>query len=324
MQVGSLDGLPDLWKATYDLVAQVPEGKVTTYGEVAKALGDIVASRFVGLAMSRNGDIVRVPCRRVVQSDGYVGGYTGGGPEKKVRLLRKEGIEISDWNVVDLGHVLFKDFKTTYPLRKLRRLQTSLKNRLTLDEYKGRIAQISGMDVAYKDEHAYAAMVTFDFESGEETERVVVEGDAKFPYIPTYLAFRELPIVRPLMKHVDTTTILMYDGNGILHPERFGITSQVGVVFDVPAIGVAKKLLCGTVSARSLGRAREVVHDGHVLGFAVVGNANSNPVFVSPGHKVSPEQARDIAVRFLRHRVPEPTRMAHLVAENARTRTNHK
>ena len=324
MRSESLEGIPDLWKATYDLVAQVPEGKVTTYGEVAKALGDIVASRFVGLAMSRNDDIVRVPCRRVVQSDGYVGGYTGGGPEKKVRLLRKEGMDISDWKVVNLGQVLFKDFKTIYPLKKLRRLQTSLKNHLTLDEFKGRIGQVAGMDVAYKGEHAYAAMVTFDYESGEETDRIVVEGDAKFPYIPTYLAFREMPIIRPLMKHVDPTTVLMYDGNGILHPEGFGITSQVGVVFNVPTVGVAKKLLCGTVSGRSSGRARVVVQDGRVLGYVVVGETNSNPVYVSAGHKVSSEQARDIAVRFLKHRVPEPTRVAHLVAESARFRTNHK
>lgn len=323
MSIESWRDLPDLWKATYDLVAQVPEGKVTTYGEVAKALGDIVASRFVGLAMSRNDDIVRVPCRRVVQSDGYVGGYTGGGPEKKVRLLRKEGIEISDRNVVNLGEFLFKDFRTTYPLKKLRRLQKSLKNRLSLDEFKGGFEQVAGMDVAYRDEHAYAAMVTFDFNSGKEIDRIVVEGEAKFPYIPTYLAFREMPIVGPLMKHMGPSTVLMYDGNGILHPEGFGITSQVGVVFDIPTIGVAKKLLCGTVTGPSSGHAREVAQDGRVLGYAVVGEANSNPVYVSPGHKISLEQARDIAVRFLRQRVPEPTRVAHLAAESARVGTNH-
>ena len=83
MRGTALEGIPDLWEATYDLVSQVPEGRVTTYGQVATALGDIVASRFVGLAMSRNDDTVRVPCRRVVRSDGRLGGYTGGGPERK-------------------------------------------------------------------------------------------------------------------------------------------------------------------------------------------------------------------------------------------------
>jgi deoxyribonuclease V len=324
MRSKPLEGVPNLWKATYDLVAQVPEGKVTTYGEVAKALGDIVASRFVGLAMSKNDDIVRVPCRRVIRSDGFVGGYTGGGPERKIKLLRKEGIEISDWSVVNLERVLFKDFKTTHPLKKLRRQQTSMKNRLILDEFKGRIRRVAGMDVAYKDEHAYAAMVTFDYESGEETDRTIVEGDAKFPYIPTYLAFREMPIVGSLMKQMDLATVLMYDGNGILHPEGFGIASQIGVAFNAPTVGVAKKLLCGTVAGRSSSFAKAVVQDGRIVGYAVVGRANRNPVYVSAGHKVSSEQARDLAVRFLEHRVPEPTRVAHMVAEGARLRTNHK
>ena len=130
MRVASVDDLPDLWKETYDLVAQVPEGRVTTYGEVAKALGDIVASRFVGLAMSRNEAIERVPCRRVVQSDGYVGGYTGGGPGKKIELLRGEGIELLESRIVNLDKVLFSDFKSNYPLRKLRKKQIDLKRHL--------------------------------------------------------------------------------------------------------------------------------------------------------------------------------------------------
>ena len=324
MRSESLGDLPDLWKATYDLVAQVPEGMVTTYGEVAKALGDIVASRFVGLAMSKNDDIDRVPCRRVVQTDGYVGGYTGGGPAKKIRLLKEEGIQILHEKVVNLEQIIFKDFETTLPLRELRRRQTSLKRHLKLGELKGRLARVAGIDVAYEGEHAHAAMVTFDYESGEEVDRIVIEGDAKFPYVPTYLAFREIPIIRPLMKHLDASTVLMYDGNGILHPEGFGITSQIGVVFNVPTVGVAKKLLCGTVSAPSSGRARKIVHGDQNIGYAIVGNANRNPVYVSAGHLVTSEQARDIALRFLKHRVPEPTRVAHIAAEDARLRTNHK
>jgi deoxyribonuclease V len=324
MRSESLEDLPDLWKATYDLVAQVPKGRVTTYGEVAKALGDVVASRFVGLAMSKNDDIVRVPCRRVVQTDGYVGGYTGGGPPKKIKLLKDEGIQILHEKVINLEDVLFKDFKTTSPLKRLRKRQMSLKNHLKLNEFKGRVGRVAGIDVAYTGEHAYAALVTFDYATGEEVDRIVIEGDAKFPYIPTYLAFREIPIIRPLMMHLDSSTVLMFDGNGILHPEGFGITSQIGVVFDVPTVGVAKKLLCGTVSAPRSSRAREIIVGGQKVGYAIVGKANRNPVYVSPGHMVSSEQARDISTRFLKHRVPEPTRVAHLVAEGARIRTNHK
>jgi deoxyribonuclease V len=324
MRLSSCNDLPNLWKETYDLVAQVPKGRVTTYGEVAKALGDIAASRFVGLAMSRNEDIVRVPCRRVVQSSGFVGGYTGGGPEKKIQLLRKEGIEFSGSKVADLDKILFSDFETKYPLRKLRRTQTDLKRRLMLTEFKGKIKSVAGIDVAYEGDHAYAALVKFDFDSKKETARHVVEGKVMFPYVPTYLAFREMPVIEPLIDIVDDETVLMYDGNGVLHPEGFGITSQVGVVFDVPTIGVAKKLLCGEMSRCSSKGAIKVMLNGRLAGYSLCGGQSERPVYVSAGHRVSQDQAKAIAVRFLTHRVPEPTRVAHIVAESARHGTNHK
>jgi len=324
MRSASIDDLPDLWKETYDLVAQVQEGQVTTYGEVAKALGDIVASRFVGLAMSRNEDIERVPCRRVVQSDGYVGGYTGGGPEKKIELLRGEGVEISGPRVVNLDKILFSDFKANYPLRRLRKKQVDLRRHISLKEHRGAIKSVAGVDVAYSDEHAWSALVEFDFVSGKEVARHVVKGTAKFPYVPTYLAFREIPLIEPLVNLVDDQAVLMYDGNGILHPEMFGITSQVGVVFDIPTIGVAKKLLCGEISLNRSEGVSKITFKGKLVGHALFGERSGKPVYVSAGHKVSPEQAKNIAVRLLKHRVPEPTRVAHIAAEAARRGTSHK
>ena len=324
MKEGVIGKLPDLWKETYDIVAQVPLGKLTTYGAVAEALGDIIASRFVGLAMSRNDDIVRVPCRRVVQSDGKIGGYTGGGPEKKIRLLRGEGIEISGSRIVGLERYMFRDFETSHPLRTLRKKQMLLKKHLSLNPIRSIPSRVAGIDVAYSNDHAYAAMVTFDYESGDELDRVVVEGDAKFPYVPSYLAFREIPVIAPLLRHVARSTIVMCDGNGILHPEGFGIASQVGVVFGLPSVGVAKKLLCGKVARTPNVRISEVRVGRRVVGHALQGQRRVNPVYVSAGHGLSPKQARMIASRFLKHRVPEPTRVAHIVAEAARKGTSHK
>lgn len=320
----SVENLPDMLQETYDLVAQVPRGRVTTYGEVARALGDVVASRYVGLAMSMNDDIVRVPCRRVVQSDGLVGGYTGGGPRKKIRLLREEGIGIVGEKIVDLEKVLFKDFVSNYPLRDLRRRQRRLKRQLSVERLGRRMDRIAGIDVAYEGDHAFAAMVVFDLESGKETERIVIEGEASFPYVPTYLAFREIPVVAPLMRFVDNRTVIMYDGNGILHPEGFGIASQVGVVFDVPTIGVAKKLLCGSLATRGPGLSRQVRLGGKIVGHALPGVRGGKPVYVSAGHRLSSKDALMISARFRVHRVPEPTRRAHIVAEAARHGKNNK
>ena len=320
----SVRNLPDMLKETYDLVAQVPRGMVTTYGEVAKALGDIVASRYVGLAMSMNDDIVRVPCRRVIQSDGSIGGYTGGGPKKKIRLLRDEGINIQGMKVVDFEDILFKDFESDHPLRDLRDRQRKMKRKLVTSHSRQEFERVAGVDVAYIDDRAFAAMVVFDLETGVEIGRHVVRGDATFPYIPTYLAFREIPTVAPLMEMIDDRTVVMYDGNGILHPEGFGIASHVGVSFDIPTIGVAKRLLCGEVSHVRREGFQKVELKGKVMGFALSAKDSGNPVYVSIGHKLSFPQVKAITAKFSQYRVPEPTRQAHLAAEAARQGTNNK
>jgi methylated-DNA-[protein]-cysteine S-methyltransferase len=79
----------------YDLLQRVPAGKVSTYGDLAKALGNPLASRQVGRILGRNPNPIKVPCHRVVMSDGQVGGYFYGS-ERKKELLEKEGISFTD------------------------------------------------------------------------------------------------------------------------------------------------------------------------------------------------------------------------------------
>lgn len=319
-----LGPIPDLWKATYDIVAQVPFGRVTTYGHVARALGDVVASRFVGLAMSMNDDIVRVPCRRVVHSDGALGGYTGGGPAKKASLLRAEGIGVVRGHVRNLEDLLFTDFKSDQPLRRLRRRQKKLRSRVRVPKAMVDVRHVVGVDVAYSGERAFPAVAIFDHPEGRMVDSIVVEGSAAFPYVPTYLAFRELPIVASLVKDLPDGSVLMYDGNGLLHPEGMGIATHAGVVFGLPTIGVAKSLLCGSRSP-SAGAGPSSIRVGRrVVGYELMEGRSSRPVYVSVGHGISPAQALDIARSYAVYRVPEPTRRAHMLAQAARREASHK
>ena len=84
----------------YQLLLQIPEGKTTTYGDLATALGNPSASRLIGRILGRNPNPVTVPCHRVVKSDGSLGGYNGG-IDRKIELLKKEGISISNKTTVD-------------------------------------------------------------------------------------------------------------------------------------------------------------------------------------------------------------------------------
>ena len=90
----------------YELLKLIPEGKVTTYSEIAKAL-NTKAWRAVGSAMAKNANLFVVPCHRVVRSDGSIGQYALGA-DKKAALLLSEGIELANGKVKQLDKVMYR------------------------------------------------------------------------------------------------------------------------------------------------------------------------------------------------------------------------
>jgi methylated-DNA-[protein]-cysteine S-methyltransferase len=96
-----------VWK----LMERIPKGRVTTYGEIARKL-DTKAYRAVGNACRKNPYAPRVPCHRVVRSDGSIGGFggktSGKSVEDKTRMLRNEDVEVKDGKIVNFEKVLFR------------------------------------------------------------------------------------------------------------------------------------------------------------------------------------------------------------------------
>ena len=95
----------------YDIIAQIPEGKVTTYGDIARALGHPRASRVIGRILNKNPNPILTPCHRVIKSNGNIGGYAFGKARKK-ELLKKEGLSFIGDSTTQLG-------KYRFPLHKL-------------------------------------------------------------------------------------------------------------------------------------------------------------------------------------------------------------
>ena len=98
--------ISDFQARCYEVLLQVPRGKVTTYREIARALGT-TASRAVGTAMARNRNLRVIPCHRVVRSNGEIGEYALGRDEK-TRLLREEGITVRNGRIADLNRYLHR------------------------------------------------------------------------------------------------------------------------------------------------------------------------------------------------------------------------
>lgn len=106
------DDAPEFYRRVYEVVRRIPEGRVSTYGDVAEAAGAPRAHRAVGTAMSLNQDGDLVPCHRVVRSDGTVGrfGRGGAGVAEKVERLRAEGVRVDGERLVD-----FASLRYTFP-----------------------------------------------------------------------------------------------------------------------------------------------------------------------------------------------------------------
>lgn len=107
----------NLCEYTYFLVRQIPRGRVSTYGAVAKALGDKGYARAVGVFMHNNPDANTMPCYKIVRSDGSLGGF-GLGLEDKIRRLKNDDIDVCNGRIVDFKDVFFDDFTTEFPLKK--------------------------------------------------------------------------------------------------------------------------------------------------------------------------------------------------------------
>lgn len=301
----------NLFEYTYDLVRQIPSGKVSTYGAVAQALGDKVAARAVGRMMNQNPDADTMPCFKIVHSDGRLGGF-GLGIDDKIRRLRQDSIQVADGKIVDFDDVFFDAFVTEYPLKTLRQEQERLSKRVVLQDSFDAIETVAGVDVAYPDnefDEACGSCVVLDYSTKQVLEESVLFSKTEFPFISTYFSYRELPLVQALINKMHSKpSLLLFDGNGIIHPARCGFASHAGVVMNIPTIGVAKTLLYGVV------RGAQVIIENEPRGYAFSFRPGIQPVFVSPGHRVSLATSRDVVRQLSLSKNPEPLRRAHHLA----------
>jgi deoxyribonuclease V len=305
---------PDIPALVFQATLQIPKGRVSTYGAIAAALGDPVAARAVGEILSSNPTPIVVPCHRVVYSDGRSGWYNGHGQgaERKVELLRSEGVEVEHGMVENFADIKFTDFDIPPILQDLKREQEAVRRSVIDKDDFGQIEMVAGLDISYEGNRAFAALTVFDWSSGKLIEERTEESVIKFPYIPTYLSYREIPALRPLISS-DEDIIFLIDGQGILHPRGAGIASQIGVCLDVATIGAAKSSLIGTTQGDGDG---PVLVDGKVRGYRMV--QGKKECYVSTGHRVSLDTAISICRRFLDRGIPLPLRRAHELANETR------
>ena len=183
------------------------------------------------------------------------------------------------------------------------------------------ITTVAGIDTHYHHGNAIAAVVTLRLAGLDVVEQVTAMQPVKFPYIPGLLSFREGPAVLDAIKKLASPPdALIFDGQGIAHPRRFGLACHLGLIMDIPSIGCAKTCLSGNYKEPDSAKGSySYLRDGkEIIGAVVRTRTEVKPLFVSVGHRINLEDCIQVVLKSCRrYRLPEPIRMAHALARGA-------
>jgi len=210
--------------------------------------------------------------------------------------------------------------KCGFDVGRAERAQRILARRVVLSDDYPPLRRVAGLDVAYirrgDTDIGVGVAVLLDYPSLRLRECSVYIAEVCVPYVPGFLAFRELAVLAPALARIGKPDLLVVDGHGVAHPRRFGIASHVGVVTGLPSIGVAKRRLAGR-EVEEAGKTY-IVHRGERVG--VVLRRGRSKIYVSPGHRVTVDTAARLAESMMvsSRKLPEPTRVADEVSKRVK------
>ncbi|MGK7875878.1 MAG: deoxyribonuclease V [Xenococcaceae cyanobacterium] len=205
-------------------------------------------------------------------------------------------------------------------LEEAKAIQQQLQPQVITEDQLGEVGYVAGVDVGFENNYAItkAAVAVLSFPELQLVEKAIARRPTTFPYIPGFLSFREIPAaLEALEKLTIIPELILCDGQGVAHPRRFGLACHLGVLIDIPTIGVAKSLLVGKHEELppEKGCWQPLQHQGEIIGAVLRSRTNVKPLYVSIGHRISLPTAIDYVLRCTpKYRLPETTRWADQLA----------
>lgn len=211
-------------------------------------------------------------------------------------------------------------------LLEMKEAQQHMRQSVVLRPVQQEITTVAGCDSAFIGENILSVFVVLSYPDLSELEVQYAVSPVTLPYIPGYLAFREIPNLRKAYEKLQLKPdIVMVDGHGIMHPRRLGIASHLGVVLGIPTFGVAKKRLVGVYDepGNSKSDATFAYDKDEVIGAVIRSKVNVKSIFVSAGHLCTLNDAVRVTIQTLRsHKLPEPTRIADKYSKELKVRVS--
>jgi len=163
----------------------------------------------------------------------------------------------------------------------------------------------------------FGAIAVYSYPGLELVEEVWAVGAVPFPYRTGLLSFREIPVLAAAFQRLrQPPDVLLVDGQGIAHPRGLGLASHLGLVLDVPTVGMAKSRLVGEGAEPGwqAGSSSPLVYQGQVVGLILRTQNGKKPLYLSPGHRLTLDESREIGLGCVtKYRIPLPLRQADLL-----------
>lgn len=188
------------------------------------------------------------------------------------------------------------------------------------DKFSEAVKTVAGIDLGYdiSTDSSRAVVVVLSFPDLQLIETVEAILPIQFPYVPGLLSFRETPVaIKALEKLENAPDLILCDGQGVAHPRRFGIACHIGIIADVPTIGVGKSILVGKYEnlGEQRGSISPLIHRKEQVGVALRTREKVQPIYVSVGHRISLETSVKYVMQCTpKYRLPETTRLADRMA----------
>ncbi len=200
---------------------------------------------------------------------------------------------------------------------KLKEEQLKLARKVIVKDSFDKLELVAGVDCSYNKDDVIGAIVVCDYKTIEVKEKAYAIKKANVPYMAGFLAYREGPAISEAYAKLEQKPdVMIFDGNGILHPRRIGMASHMGVLLDIASIGVAKHLLVGEVKGKT------VYVENEARAELIITREHSKPIYVSPGHKISLKTSVEIVKNCIKfpHKLPEPLHLAHKYSNEIRNK----
>jgi len=197
-------------------------------------------------------------------------------------------------------------------MQTLADIQYNLSKKVVEQDSFEKVQRVAGVDISFqKNNSAVAAAVVISIDDMEVLEEKTLEVELLFPYISGFLGFREADAMVSVLRKLNSNfDVLMVNGHGIMHPRGFGLASHVGLLMDMPTIGIAKRLIKGNYKYEDDNSLKIIEFMNKPVG------ACGKQKCISIGHKISLKTAINIVSKTSTFKMPEPVRRAHILATN--------